>query len=94
MMNYVNKAMKMLRTCEELLLDSDGIGNNVLHCIGIRTTLKVAERHACEAGVHDLVTTDDLVGERQARHHTVILGPEDSATSVPSPRQYIIAPGS
>jgi hypothetical protein len=62
---------------KELLLNGDGIGDDVLNDLLVGTTLEVGVEKAGEVGVKTLVTRDKLVGEGQARHETTLLQPEN-----------------
>jgi hypothetical protein len=62
---------------KELLLNGDGIGDDVLNDLLVGTTLEVGVEKAGKVGVKTLVTRDKLVGEGQARHETTLLQPEN-----------------
>lgn len=62
---------------QELLLNADGLNDDVLNHLGAGAVVKVREQQAGEVSVHALVTRDQLVGEGQARHQATLLEPED-----------------
>lgn len=43
----------------------------------MRPPQHVTEEQACEIGMHPLVSRNELVAERQARHQATLLQPED-----------------
>lgn len=67
--------------CQELLLDGDGLGNDVLNGLLAGLVSDLTEQQAGEVGVHTLITRDELVGEGQTRHETTFLEPEDGGES-------------
>jgi len=66
---------------EELLLNLDGIQDNVLDELLAGTVLQVRVEQAGEVGVETLVTGDELVGEGEAGHEATLLEPEDGGES-------------
>jgi hypothetical protein len=62
---------------EELLLDDDGFGDDAADGVGVGTLAKVREEEASKVGVHTLITRDELVRERETRHQSALLQPED-----------------
>jgi hypothetical protein len=62
---------------EELFLDDDGLGDDVLDEALVGAGLEERKEKACEVGVHALVTRDELVGEGKTRHQATLLEPED-----------------
>ena len=62
---------------QELLLNADGLNNDVLDNLGVGAGVKVGEEQTGEVGVETLVTRDKLVGESQTGHQTTLLQPED-----------------
>jgi hypothetical protein len=69
------RARESLR--KELLLDADGFGYDVLDSLLGWTLVDVGEKEAGKVGVETLITGDELVRERQARHEASLLEPED-----------------
>lgn len=62
---------------QELLLNSDSIGDDVTDHLLAGTVLEVRVQQAGKVGVQTLVTRDELVGKGQTRHETSLLEPED-----------------
>ena len=62
---------------QELLLDGDGLGDDVLHGLLAGAGVEVGEEEAGEVGVEAFVAGDEFVGEGQAGHETTFLQPED-----------------
>lgn len=62
---------------QELLLDGDGLGDDVLHGLLRGAVVEVREEEAGEVGVHAFVAGDELVGEGEAGHEAALLEPED-----------------
>lgn len=62
---------------EELLLDLDGINNDVLDELLVGAVLEVGEQEAREVGVETFVTGDELIGEGKAGHEATLLEPEN-----------------
>lgn len=62
---------------EELLLDANGLDNDVFHDLGVRAVVQVREEETSEISVETLVTRDELVGEGETGHQTTLLEPED-----------------
>ena len=62
---------------QELLLDRDGLGDDVLDSLLARALVEKREQQASEVSVHALVAGDQFVGEGQAGHQTALLQPED-----------------
>lgn len=62
---------------QELLLNSNGIDDDLLDHIRGGAVVQVGEQQASEVSVQTLVTRDQLVGEGQTRHETTLLQPED-----------------
>lgn len=62
---------------QELLLDSDGISDDVTDNLLAGAVLQVRVEQASKVSVQTLVTRDELVGEGQTRHETSLLEPED-----------------
>jgi hypothetical protein len=62
---------------EELLLDTNGLDNDVLNDLGVRAVVQVREEETSEIRVETLVTRDELVGEGETGHQTTLLEPED-----------------
>lgn len=62
---------------EELLLNGDGISNDILDHLLAGTTLEVRVEEAGKVSVKTLITRDELVGEGQTGHETTLLEPED-----------------
>lgn len=62
---------------EELLLNDNGLGNDTLDSVGVRSALEVREQEACKVGVETLVTRDELVREGKSGHQASLLEPED-----------------
>ena len=65
------------RLRQELLLDGDGLGDDVLHGLLARAVVQVGEKQAGEVGVHAFVAGDELVGEGESGHEAAFLEPED-----------------
>ena len=63
--------------CQELLLNSDGLLDDLPHGLVRRLVFDVREQQACKVSVHTLVTGDELVGKGETRHETALLEPED-----------------
>lgn len=62
---------------EELLLNGDGITNDVLDHLLASTALEMGVKKAGKVGVETLITRDELVGEGQTGHEATLLEPED-----------------
>lgn len=62
---------------EELLLDGNSLGDDVLNGLLAWAMLEVGEEKAGKVGVETLVTGDELVGEGKTGHETTLLEPED-----------------
>ena len=62
---------------QELLLNGDGFGDDVLHGLLCGAVVEVGEEQAGEVGVHALVAGDEFVGKGEARHQAAFLEPED-----------------
>lgn len=63
--------------CQELLLNSDGLDDDVLDHLLAGAVVQVREQQASKVSVETLVTRDQLVGEGQTGHQTTLLQPED-----------------
>lgn len=66
---------------QELLLNGDGISDDVVNHLLAGTVVEVRVEKAGEVSVETLITRDELVGEGQARHETTLLEPEDGGES-------------
>jgi len=64
---------------QELLLDRDSVGDDVLHDLLAGAVVEVGEQQASEVGVQTLITRDQLVGEGETWHQTTLLQPEDGS---------------
>lgn len=64
---------------QELLLNADGLDDDVLNNLLAGAVVQVGEQQAGEVGVQTLITRDELVGEGQTRHETTLLEPEDGS---------------
>jgi hypothetical protein len=64
---------------QELLLDFDSFGDNILNSLLAWAVLQVREEKAGEVGVETLVTGDQFIGECKASHQTTLLQPEDGS---------------
>ena len=62
---------------QELLLNADGLDNDVLDQLLAGAVVQVREQQTSEVSVQTLVTRDQLVGEGQTGHQTTLLQPED-----------------
>jgi hypothetical protein len=62
---------------QEALFNFDGFGDDVLNCLFAWTFAEVGEEQTSKVGMKALVAGDEFVGERQARHETALLKPED-----------------
>lgn len=62
---------------QELLLDGDGLGDDLLDGGLAGPVAQVREQQAGEVSVQTLVARDELVREGQARHQAPLLEPED-----------------
>ena len=62
---------------QELLLNLDGLGDDILDGLFAWAVLQVGEEKAGKVGVETLVTGDELVGECKTSHETTLLQPED-----------------
>jgi hypothetical protein len=62
---------------QELLLDFDRLGDDVLDGLLAWAMLQMGEKEACKVGVETLVTGDELVREGKTSHETALLQPED-----------------
>lgn len=65
------------RTSQKLNLDLDGLRDDLKDGLGMRPLQQVTEEQARKVRVHTLITRDELVRERQTRHETTLLEPED-----------------
>jgi len=65
------------RLGQELLLNDNGLLDNLLHELGVGPPPEVTEQEASEVGVHTLITRDEFVREGQAGHKTAFLEPEN-----------------
>lgn len=61
---------------EELLLNGDGIADDVLDELLAGSVVEVREQKAGKVGVETLITGDELVGEGETRHEAALLEPE------------------
>ena len=64
---------------QELLLNADGLNDDVLDNLGFRAVVEVREEQTGEVSVETLVTGDKLVGEGETGHQTTLLQPEDGS---------------
>jgi hypothetical protein len=62
---------------QELLLNGDGICDDVQDDLLASTVLEVGVKQASKVCVQSFVTRNELVGEGQTRHQTTLLEPED-----------------
>jgi hypothetical protein len=62
---------------QELLLDADSLGNDVLDGLLAWAVSEMGEEEAGEVSVETLVTGNELVGEGQASHEATLLEPEN-----------------
>lgn len=62
---------------QELLLNGDGLDDDVLHNLLAGAIVEVREKQAGKVSVETLVTRDKLVGEGETGHQTTLLEPED-----------------
>lgn len=64
--------------CQELFLNFQRLHDDLVHLFLRALVLQVAVQQACKVGVQTLVSTDELVRERQTAHKAALLEPEDS----------------
>lgn len=62
---------------QELLLDRDSLGDDILDSLLAWAVSKVGEEEAGEVSVETLIAGDEFVGESQASHETTLLEPEN-----------------
>lgn len=62
---------------QELLLNGDGISDNLVDNLLAGTVVQVGVEQASKVSVKTLISGDELVGEGQAGHEATLLEPED-----------------
>lgn len=62
---------------QELLLDADGLDDDVLNHLLAGAVVQVREKQTSKVSVETLITGDELVGEGQTGHEATLLEPED-----------------
>lgn len=67
------------RVSKELLLNTDGLSDDVLDDLRAGAVAKMGEEKAGKISMETLVTRDELVGKSEARHKTTLLQPEDGS---------------